>query len=415
LNYEITDFTVGSDTIKANGVVSALNAGNISTYASIAYNTDGDAVVTFDRNGLATAGGNIYTVLLTGVKATTLADVFSYKDLSSTIVWNNIGADYIISHNESGAYSLSGTVLNPGNISSLAIESIVFTSLEGIQTTVSSNLPTIASSGAWSLLHANIPTLADGRYTVAVSFGGDGGYSKTITNAKPVIVDVTDPTISQATTDGTTVTVTMDEYLNSTSTPDASAFSVSGNTVDAVAIDGQKVMLTVASAIGVGDDDTVTFSYTKPSSGSVLEDTVGNDAESLNSVFIGTVGANTIDGTSGDDFIIGNDAIDTLTGNGGNDIFDYNALSDGNDVITDFTIGSGVDADKLNLKDLLEYSSTDTLADFLQFTHVGTTVTVEIDTEGGATFSADLTLTLSNMGTETLGLSDFVDNNLVVL
>jgi Ca2+-binding RTX toxin-like protein len=159
----------------------------------------------------------------------------------------------------------------------------------------------------------------------------------------------------------------------------------------------------------------VTFAYTKPSSGSVLEDTVSNDAVSLNNVFIGTAGANAINGTTSDDFIIGNSAVDTLTGNGGNDIFDYNALSDGNDVITDFTIGDGGDADKLNLKDLLDYSSTDTLANFLQFTHVGTDVTVGISVEGGDTFTADLTLTLSNMGTETLGLSDFVDNNLVVL
>ena len=415
LDYRITDFTIGSDTIKANGVVSDLNSANISTYASITYNGDSDAVVTFDSNGLSTAGGDIYTVLLTGVKSATLAQVFSYQDLSSTIVLDNIGADHTISHSERDAYSLSGTVLNPGDISSLAIESIVFTSLEGTQTTVSTNLPTISSTGTWSVEHANMPSLADGRYTVAVNFSGDGGYSKTITNAKPVVVDTTDPTISQAATDGTTVTVTMDEYLNSTSTPDASAFSVSGNTVDAVAIDGQKVVLTVASAIGDGDDDTVTFAYTKPSSGSVLEDTVSNDAVSLNNVFIGTAGANAINGTTSDDFIIGNSAVDTLTGNGGNDIFDYNALSDGNDVITDFTIGDGGDADKLNLKDLLDYSSTDTLANFLQFTHVGTDVTVGISVEGGDTFTADLTLTLSNMGTETLGLSDFVDNNLVVL
>lgn len=47
-----------------------------------------------------------------------------------------------------------------------------------------------------------------------------------------------------------------------------------------------------------------------------------------------------IDGGSGDDRIFGMGGDDTLTGGAGNDKFFYSALrSDGNDTITDFTVG----------------------------------------------------------------------------
>jgi len=412
LNYEITDFTMGSDTIKANGVVSALNAANISDYASIAYNTIGDAVITFDSNGLAAAGGDVYTVLLTDVKSATLSQVFSYTELSSTISWGNIGSDDIIDKSDIFTHSLAGVVTNPGDILGLQIESIIFASLAGVQTVLDSSLPTISNSGVWSLIHTDMPLLADGKYTVTVNFIGNNGYSKSISNAKPVIVDTVEPSISHAMLEGSTVILTMDEYLNGASVPDASTFSVSGSTIDSVAIEGKKVVLTLSTAI----IDTVAVSYTKPSIGNVLEDTVGNDVASMNNVFVGTSGINTILGTSTDDVIIGNAGIDTLMGNGGSDTFDYNTILDGHDVITDFTIGNGEEADKLNFTDLLHYSSTDTLADFLAFTHTGTDVMVNLDIDGSNNFeNPDLTLTLSNMGTVTLDLSDFVDHNLVVL
>lgn len=90
-----------------------------------------------------------------------------------------------------------------------------------------------------------------------------------------------------------------------------------------VTISGKNVVLTIDGAT-ITDGDTVTVNYTKPASGIVLEDTQGNDAQSLSNVIVGTLGVNTITGTSGNDVITGNASADTLTGNGGIDTFDYN-------------------------------------------------------------------------------------------
>ena len=89
---------------------------------------------------------------------------------------------------------------------------------------------------------------------------------------------------SAAATSGNTVTITFDEYLNSASVPDAAAFSVDvgggSRTVTNVAISGKNVELTIDGA-AITDSDTVTVSYTKPGSGTVLEDRTGNQVSTL--------------------------------------------------------------------------------------------------------------------------------------
>ena len=251
---------------------------------------------------------------------------------------------------------------------------------------------------------------ADLTATVSDQAGDEATASLTATVD---LVDTLAPTISGAISDNTTVTVTIGEDLNELSVPDLSAFEIAGNTIDSVTISGQEIVLTVSSAI----TDTVVLSYAKPATGNVLEDIAGNDFASLSEISIGTSGVDTIVGTADNDFIIGNASIDTLTGNGGSNTFDYNSISDGNDVITDFTIGTGAGADTLDLRDLLNYTATDTLANFVQFDDAGSggDVEVKIDVDGSNNFAAaDLTLTLSNIGTGSLVLSDF-ENNLIVL
>ncbi|WP_193311193.1 hypothetical protein, partial [Poseidonibacter ostreae] len=163
-------------------------------------------VITFDSNGLSTAAGDIYTVTLTGVKNITLAQVFGFKDLTSTITWDNIGDDNIVSLNEKSSYTLSGTISNPSNLTGLQITSIVFRNIDtGQEITVNSNLPMINTTGDWSLNSTNMPDLADGRYTVTTNYTANGGYTKSIDLAKPVVVD-TKPTI--------TIKTGEDEYIN---------------------------------------------------------------------------------------------------------------------------------------------------------------------------------------------------------
>ena len=90
------------------------------------------------------------------------------------------------------------------------------------------------------------------------------------------------PVLSTATVDGTALTLTYDEDLDDTSVPAASAYTVtvdgSAATVSSVAISGAAVTLTLATAVTGGQ--TVTVSYTAPSSNPV-QDESGIDAPAL--------------------------------------------------------------------------------------------------------------------------------------
>ena len=99
------------------------------------------------------------------------------------------------------------------------------------------------------------------------------------------VVDVTTPTFSSAALDGATLTLTYNEPLDANSVPAASAFTVkvAGSAVDLadtnpVTISGIMVTLTLASAVASGQ--TVTVSYTKPSS-NPLQDAAGNAVTNL--------------------------------------------------------------------------------------------------------------------------------------
>ena len=103
--------------------------------------------------------------------------------------------------------------------------------------------------------------------------------SASVTNNTP---DTTAPTLSSATVNGATLTLTYDETLDGTSTPATSAFEVtvgsSAFTVNNVAVSGATVTLTLSTAVGHGD--RVSLDYTAPSSGAI-RDEAGNDAASL--------------------------------------------------------------------------------------------------------------------------------------
>ena len=94
--------------------------------------------------------------------------------------------------------------------------------------------------------------------------------------------DTTAPEFDSATVNGAELVVTFDEDLDDTSTPAADAFAVtvagSERDVDTVAIDGATVTLRLAAAVDHGD--TVTVSYTVPST-NPLRDAAGNDAGAL--------------------------------------------------------------------------------------------------------------------------------------
>ena len=92
-------------------------------------------------------------------------------------------------------------------------------------------------------------------------------------------VDTAAPSFDSATVDGTTMTITFDEALDDTSTPAADAFTVLADAtavmVSTAAVSGSTVTLTLATAVTAGQ--TVTVAYTKPDTGSVLQDASSNE------------------------------------------------------------------------------------------------------------------------------------------
>ena len=121
-------------------------------------------------------------------------------------------------------------------------------------------------------------------YTVrvlAVNAAGVGAAAEVEATVQDRVV----PALASASVDGTILTLTFSEALDAASQPTAGAFAVTvdGNarTVDAVALSGSAVELTLASAVTSGE--TVTVGYTVPTGADAapLQDAAGNDAASF--------------------------------------------------------------------------------------------------------------------------------------
>ena len=85
---------------------------------------------------------------------------------------------------------------------------------------------------------------------------------------------------------------------------------------------------------------------------------------------------------------------DTLTGGLGDDIFDYNALSEIGDSITDFEVGANGDVmDMIGLLAAVGYGGSDPLSDArVRTQQSGADTIVEIDTTGASSYSTVVTL-----------------------
>ena len=150
-----------------------------------------------------------------------------------------------------------------------------------------------ADAGAFTLTEAGVLTFkATKDFEAPDDADGDGTYEVTVrvtdgANAVDAALEVslTDvdeiaPTLTAAAVNGTALTLTFSEALDADSKPAADAFAVSvegtARTVDAVALSGSTVELTLASA--VASSETVTVGYTAPTGASAtpLQDAAGN-------------------------------------------------------------------------------------------------------------------------------------------
>ena len=117
---------------------------------------------------------------------------------------------------------------------------------------------------------------------VATRDGADSAPSEEVT-ATPA--ETTSPELSSASVDGAELTLTFNEALDTDMIPHTSAFAVTvaggSRGVDAVAVSGSAVTLTLVTAVFAGD--AVTVDYTAPAgeSESRLQDQVGNAAASF--------------------------------------------------------------------------------------------------------------------------------------
>ena len=98
--------------------------------------------------------------------------------------------------------------------------------------------------------------------------------------------DMTPPTLLAANVDGTSLKLIYSEALKTDSVPAASAYSVvvasaTGVAPSSVAVSGAKVTLTLST--GAASGNTVTVTYTVPTTGNKLQDLAnpGNDAAAL--------------------------------------------------------------------------------------------------------------------------------------
>ena len=123
---------------------------------------------------------------------------------------------------------------------------------------------------------------ADGDYEVTVRVTDGANPVDAALVVRLSDVDEVAPTLSSASVDGAALTLTFSEALDTASQPPASSFAVSvagsARTVDAVAVSGKAVRLTLPSAVTSGQ--TVTVGYTVPTGAGAkpVQDEAGNPA-----------------------------------------------------------------------------------------------------------------------------------------
>jgi Ca2+-binding RTX toxin-like protein len=116
----------------------------------------------------------------------------------------------------------------------------------------------------------------------------------------------------------------------------------------------------------------------------------GDDNDTLN----GQDDRDRMFGEAGNDRLVGGNGQDTMTGGAGDDIFEYNALTELGDTITDFETGAnGDDLDLIALLSAVGYGGADALGDgWVRAQQSGLDTIVEIDTTGGSDYVRIATL-----------------------
>ena len=118
---------------------------------------------------------------------------------------------------------------------------------------------------------------------VSVAFTDDGGHEETLTSAPTAVVTVAGLQLQSATVDGSTLTLTYSEVLDTGVTLGTTPFAVNVNgssrSLIGVGVGESNVLLLLSSAVEVGD--TVTADYTVPDGPDFIRDIRGRKAASF--------------------------------------------------------------------------------------------------------------------------------------
>ena len=194
----------------------------------------------------------------------------------------------------SGTYTVRLNTQPTGNVTvtvarSLGSDDVTFdtSTASGVQTTLTFTMDNWSTAQTVTVSAAADTDTDNDSATLAHTATG-GGYASHTADLSVMVSDAgdtTDPALSTASVNGSTLTLTYNEALDTNSAPASSAFSVSvagtARTVSNVAVSGSAVTLTLASAVTAGQ--TVTVSYTVPTGDSAtpIRDAAGNDAAAL--------------------------------------------------------------------------------------------------------------------------------------
>ena len=146
----------------------------------------------------------------------------------------------------------------------------------------------------------------------------------------------------------------------------------------------------------------------------------GNDG---NDELYGGDGNDFLHGGAGYDEMSGGDGYDEMSGGDGRDRFHYQYPNEGWDTIHDFQVGSGVDADVINLENLLyDYDSSDPakndITKFISFNDDGTDTTLIISPFGRGVFnifSNSQVVVIYLQQVTGVSLSDMINDGNIVL
>ena len=191
--------------------------------------------------------------------------------------------------------------------------------------------------------------------------------------------------------ENTSVGITTNSVFDAVEVVNYDGFKFSVNSVEGAYLSTTPVSFELHTAAVDGDGD-------------ISQD--GIISITANAVITGTDGSDVLHGGNYDDLIIGDGGSDIMTGGDGDDLFAWNSgdADHSIDHIADFTIGQ----DKLDLGDVLNNASSESLDNYLHFSKEGGNAVLEVFSNGtgNTTVTPDLTIVMDGLGTTDQELID---------